>query len=42
VNELLPDAEVSARIVSDVPIAVERSMYFQNGLGGTCSFGIPR
>ncbi|MGI5836364.1 MAG: S8 family peptidase [Chloroflexota bacterium] len=42
VNELLPDAEVSTRVVSDTPIAVERSMYFANGLGGTCTFGIPR
>lgn len=42
VNELMPDAEVSAKIASDAPIAVERSMYFAGGLGGTCSFGIPR
>lgn len=42
VNELLPGAEISAKVVSDIPIAVERSLYFANGLGGTCSFGIPR
>jgi len=42
VNELLPDTEVSTKVVSDIPIAVERSMYFANGLGGTCTFGIPR
>ncbi len=42
VNDLVPDAEVSARVTSDVPIAVERSMYFANGLGGTSSFGIPK
>ena len=42
VNELMPDAEISTKVTSDVPIAVERSMYFANGLGGTGSFGIPR
>lgn len=42
VNDLVPDTEVSSRVVSDVPIAVERSMYFANGLGGTSAFGIPR
>ncbi|MHB8990235.1 MAG: peptidoglycan recognition protein family protein, partial [Chloroflexota bacterium] len=42
VNDLAPEAEVSTRVLSDVPIAVERSMYFANGLGGTGSFGIPR
>lgn len=42
VNDLVPDSEVSARVTSDSPIAVERSMYFANGLGGTSSFGIPR
>jgi hypothetical protein len=42
VNDLVPDSEVSARITSDAPVAVERSMYFANGLGGTSSMGIPR
>ncbi len=42
VNDLEPDTELSARVTSDSPIAVERSMYFANGLGGTDSFGIPR
>lgn len=42
VNELVPDSEVSARIIADSPIAVERSMYFANGLGGTSSPGVPR
>lgn len=42
VNELLPDAELSAKVASDTPIAVERSMYFSGGLGGTSSFGVPR
>ena len=42
VNDMLPDAEISTRIISDTPIAVERSMYFANGLGGTSSLGIPR
>lgn len=42
VNALMPDSEVSAKVVSDMPVAVERSMYFAGGLGGTSSFGIPR
>lgn len=42
VNELTADSEVSARIISDSPVVVERSMYFSNGLGGTSSLGIPR
>ena len=42
VNDLMPDVEVSTRVTADGPIAVERSMYFANGLGGTSSFGIPR
>lgn len=42
VNELMPDAELSTKVVSDIPVAVERSMYFAGGRGGTSSFGIPR
>lgn len=42
VNDLLPDTEASTKVASDVPVAVERSMYFADGLGGTSSFGIPR
>ena len=42
VNELLPDTEASTRVSADLPIAVERSMFFSGGLGGTSSFGIPR
>ncbi len=42
VSDLLPDAEVSTKIASDTPIAVERSMYFAAGQGGTSSLGVPR
>ena len=42
INKLLPDTEASVRVASDVPVAVERSMQFAGGLGGTSSFGIPR
>lgn len=42
VNDLMPDCEVSVKVASDVPVAVERSMYFAGGRGGTGSFGIPR
>lgn len=42
VNNLLPDTETSTKVASDVPVAVERSMYFAGGLGSTSSFGIPR
>ncbi len=42
VNDLVPEAEVSTGVTSDTPIAVERSMYFANGLGGTDAFGIAR
>ena len=42
VNDLVPNSEISTKVVSDVPVAVERSMYFAGGRGGTSSFGIPR
>ncbi|HEX2924463.1 MAG TPA: S8 family peptidase [Chloroflexota bacterium] len=42
VNDLMPDAEISTRVISDTPISVERSMYFADGLGGTGAPGIPR
>ena len=42
VNKLLPDTEASTKVTSDVPVAVERSMYFSDGMGGTSSPGIPR
>jgi type VII secretion-associated serine protease mycosin len=41
-NDLMPDAEISTKIFSDTPIAVERSMYFADGLGGTSALGVPR
>jgi type VII secretion-associated serine protease mycosin len=41
INDLLPDTEASVRVVSDVPVAVERAMYFAGGRGGPSSFGIP-
>lgn len=42
VNQLLPNSEVSIKVSADVPIAVERSMYFREGMGGTSSLGVPQ
>jgi hypothetical protein len=42
INDLLPGAEASVKLSSELPVVVERSMYFANGLGGTSSLGVPR
>lgn len=42
VNALLPNSEASLKLVSELPVAVERSMYFSDGSGGTSSLGVPR
>jgi hypothetical protein len=42
INELIPGTEASVKLVSELPIVVERSMYFANGMGGTSSLGVPR
>ena len=42
VNELLPNSEASLKLTSDLPVVVERSMYFSDGLGGTSSMAVPR
>jgi hypothetical protein len=42
INELIPRTEVSVKLVSELPVVVERSMYFANGMGGTSSLGVPR
>ncbi|HEX2922561.1 MAG TPA: hypothetical protein VHS28_00855, partial [Chloroflexota bacterium] len=41
-NGILPDTAFSTKVVSDQPIVVERSMYFNDWKGGTNSMGIPR
>ncbi len=40
VNDLLPDAEVSAFVQSDRPVAVERAMYFNDRKAGHDSIGV--
>ncbi len=40
VDEILPDAEVSARVSSDRPVAVERAMYFNDRRAGHDSIGV--
>jgi hypothetical protein len=42
INDLLPRAEASMKLSSELPVVVERTMYFANGRGGTSSLGIPR
>ncbi len=40
VNDVMPNAQVSVKVTSsDQPIMVERSMYWNNRRGGTCSIG---
>lgn len=39
VNEIVPDLGVSARVTSDRPIAVERSLVFNGGRAGTVGAG---
>jgi subtilisin family serine protease len=41
-NHLAPDSEMSVRVRANRPIAVERSLYFADGSGGTNAPGIPR
>ena len=40
VDDLLPDAEVSAFVSADVPIGVERAMYFSGRKAGHASIGV--
>ena len=40
VNDLLPDAEVSTCVHADIPIAVERAMYFSGRKAGHDSIGV--
>lgn len=40
VDEVLPASEVSTRVNSDVPVIVERAVYFNSRSGGTDSLGI--
>lgn len=40
VNQLLPDAEVSTFVSADVPIGVERAMYFNGRKAGHDSIGV--
>ncbi len=41
-NQLLPQTAVSTVVTSDIPIVVERSMYFNSGNGGTNAVGFPQ
>ncbi len=43
VDEHLPDAEVAARVESDLPVVAERAMYFDYAgkRGGSCTAGAP-
>ncbi len=40
VDDILPDAQVSARVHSDAPVAVERAMYFNGRRAGHDSVGV--
>lgn len=40
VNALLPGRPLSARVTADQPVVVERSMYLNDGQGGTNTIGI--
>jgi len=40
VNDLLPDAEVSTYVAADVPVGVERAMYFSGRRAGHDSIGV--
>lgn len=42
VNELLPGTAVSARVMADRPIVVERTLRFADGQGVTTATGLPR
>ena len=42
VDDILPDAEVSTFVSSDVPVGVERSMYFNGRRAGHDSIGVSR
>ncbi len=37
VDDILPDAQVSARVTSSWPVVVERAQYLRNHLAGTCT-----
>jgi nuclear transport factor 2 (NTF2) superfamily protein len=39
-NEVDPDRDASVQVISDVPIAVERSMYWSDKEGGTDALGV--
>lgn len=38
----VPDSSLSTVVTSDVPVVVERTMYFHDGQGGTNALGVPR
>lgn len=40
VGTIVPNAALSTRVQSSLPVVVERAMYFQNGAGGTDAMGI--
>ncbi|MDY6796452.1 MAG: DUF5719 family protein [Actinomycetota bacterium] len=40
VDDILPDAEVSTRIESDLPVVAERAMYFNGGKAGHDTIGV--
>ena len=40
-NKIIPNAALSARVDASAPVAVERSMYFGGGNGGTNTIAIP-
>jgi hypothetical protein len=39
-NEVDPDRDASVQVISDVPIAVERAMYWSDKEGGTDALGV--
>lgn len=42
VNALVPDSDVSAHLVADRPVVVERTLYFSEGRGATVVAALPR